>query len=193
MHGCTKPFFHTRGNPEMAKKYGIYIGSSHCEPMLRNTNAEWNRKLQGEYNFLTNRNKILDFWEERIIEGNNMNAIYTLGLRGEHDSQMVGVKGLDNQHRVMNEVISKQRRLIADFCSRNVEKIPQVFIPYKEVLDIYKKGLDLPEDVTLMWCDDNYGYIRYLPDSLERKRSGGSGIYYHVSYRSEERRVGKEC
>ncbi len=64
---------------------------------------------------------------------------------------------------------------------KDVTKVPQVFIPYKEVLDIYHAGLQVPDDVTLMWCDDNYGYIRHFPTAEECARKGGNGVYYHVS------------
>ncbi len=125
MHGCSVPFYFTPGNKEVADKFGIFIGTSHCEPMMRNTNGEWKRDGVGEYDYVHNSAHVLSFWEQRV---------------------------------------------------------PQVFIPYKEVLDVYHAGLQVPDEVTLMWCDDNYGYIRHFPTAEERARKGGNGVYYHISY-----------
>lgn len=182
MHGCSVAFYFTPGNLETARKYGIYIGTSHCEPMLRNTNAEWNSKERGEYNFITNRKGIISFWEERLLELKGDVNLFTLGLRGEHDFPMRGATTTEERKVVLDSVIKVQRQLIAKHINNDVTKVPQVLIPYKEVLDIYKSGLEVPDDVTLMWTDDNYGYLKHFPDSLERLRKGGHGVYNHVSY-----------
>jgi len=182
MHRCSIPFYLVDGNREMADRYGITIGTSHCEPMLCNVNGEWNEEEQGEYDYVTNRDRVLGFWEKRVKETARSNGIYTLGMRGKHDSGMEGVSGIDQQKQYLQQVIDDQRALLKKHSSRDVAEIPQVFIPYKEVLDIYKAGIRVPDDVTLLWCDDNYGYIRHLPDSAERKRKGGNGVYYHFSY-----------
>ncbi len=182
MHKCSVAFYNTPGNKEMADKYGIYVGTSHCEPMMRNTNAEWSREERGRYNYLTNREGLLNFWEERVIELSNSDNIYTLGLRGEHDGKMEGAKDDIERMKVLTNVIADQRQMLATYVNSNVEEISQVFIPYKEVLDAYKLGLQVPEDVTLMWCDDNYGYVRHFPTPEEQTRKGGNGMYYHVSY-----------
>jgi hypothetical protein len=182
MHDCSVAFFLTPGNKEMADKYGIYVGTSHCEPMVRNTNAEWKKHGTGEYNYLTNRENVLKFWEERVTELAGSDNIYTLGIRGVHDSKMLGANTLQEQKDAIDKIIKDQRDMIARIVNPNVEKISQVFIPYKEVLDVYRMGLQVPDDVTLMWTDDNYGYIRHFPDSVERARKGGNGIYNHVSY-----------
>lgn len=179
MHECSVPFFLTPGNREMAEKYGIYIGGSHCEPMASSTAGEWPRRGAGKYDYMANSENVKSFWKSRIKEVAGQEIIYTLGMRGVHDGAMQGAKGIGQQKEVLNKVLSDQRAMLA---SHNLINAPQVFIPYKEVLDIYNSGLDVPEDVTLMWCDDNYGYIRHFPDSVERARKGGNGIYYHVSY-----------
>lgn len=182
MHDCSEAFYLTQGNKEMADKYGIYIGTSHCEPMLRNTNAEWKIAGTGIYDFVNNRSNVLKFWEERTRELAGSDNIYTLGIRGVHDSKMLGANTLQEQKDALDLVIAAQRKMISDIVNPDVTKVSQVFIPYKEVLDVYKIGLKVPDDVTLMWTDDNYGYIRHFPDSVESARKGGNGVYNHVSY-----------
>lgn len=182
MHECTIPFFFVEGNREMATQYGIYMGASHCEPMARNTNGEWRVSGVGDYDYVNNSEAVKQFWRERVEEVAETPVIYTLGMRGVHDGRMNGAKTIDEQRTVLTQVLADQRAMLAELVDSNLINIPQVFIPYKEVLDVYNSGLEVPDDVTLMWCDDNYGYIRHLPDSIERQRSGGHGLYYHVSY-----------
>lgn len=182
MHDCSVAFYLTPGNREVADKYGIYVGTSHCEPMVRNTNAEWKYAGTGEYNYITNRDNVLKFWEERVTELAGSDNIYTLGIRGVHDSKMLGANTLQEQKDAIDRILKDQRDMIARIVNPDVSKVSQVFIPYKEVLDVYRMGLKVPDDVTLMWTDDNYGYIRHFPDSVERVRKGGNGIYNHVSY-----------
>lgn len=182
MHEVTKPFFTVKGNREMADSCGIVLGSSHCEPILRSNTGEWDKKKRGEYNFITNRDNVLDYWKERLVEMKGQEALFTIGMRGIHDGAMEGVKTQEEKLRGLQSVIDNQRELIAKYYQKDVEKVPQVFIPYKEVLQIYENGLSVPEDVTLMWCDDNYGYMTRLSDKEQQQRSGGSGVYYHLSY-----------
>jgi len=182
MHKCTKAFFSVEGNKEMAHKYGILIGTSHCEPILRNNEGEWEDTKYGSYNFLTNKEIIVDYWEERAKEAAPYENIYTIGMRGVHDGKMQGAKTIDEQRQVLEKVFAEQRKIIDQNAGKIHQSVPQVFIPYKEVLDVYDKGLVVPEDVTLIWTDDNYGYIRRLSDEKEQKRSGGAGVYYHISY-----------
>ena len=182
MHGSTLPFFLTEGNREVARQYGIYIGTSHCEPMASNANGEWRVRGNGEYNFISNKENVLDFWRERVEETASQEIIYTLGMRGIHDGPMAGAVTPEEQKQALSEVIAAQREMLSESLGRELTEVPQVFIPYKEVLLTYNEGLEVPEDVTLMWCDDNYGYVRHFPTEEERARSGGNGIYYHVSY-----------
>ncbi len=182
MHECTLPFFMTEGNREAAANYGIFIGSSHCEPMVCNAAGEWSRRGKGDYDYVNNRAEVFKFWEKRIKDVAGQDIIYTLGMRGVHDGKMQGAKTLAEQKSVLTKVIADQRKLLSDYVSEDVSSIPQTFIPYKEVLDIYNTGLKVPEEVTLMWCDDNYGYIRHFPTEKERARKGGNGVYYHISY-----------
>lgn len=182
MHECTLPFFLTEGNRRVAEEYGIFIGSSHCEPMVCSAAGEWRRRGQGDYDYVNNSASVYKFWEDRVKEVAQQGNIYTLGMRGVHDGQMQGAKTVAEQKAVLERVLKDQRGLLQKYGNKDVTAIPQAFIPYKEVLDIYNAGLQVPDDVTLIWCDDNYGYIRHFPTAEERARKGGNGIYYHVSY-----------
>lgn len=182
MHECTLPFFLTEGNRKVAEEYGIFIGSSHCEPMVCSAAGEWRRRGQGDYDYVNNSASVYKFWEDRVKEVAQQGNIYTLGMRGVHDGQMQGAKTVAEQKAVLERVLKDQRGLLQKYVNKDVTTIPQAFIPYKEVLDIYNAGLQVPDDVTLIWCDDNYGYIRHFPTAEERARKGGNGIYYHVSY-----------
>lgn len=182
MHECTLPFFLTKGNREAAKKYGIFMGASHCEPMACNAAGEWKIRGKGAYDYVNNSPAVYQFWENRVKEVAGQEILYTLGMRGVHDGKMQGAKTVEEQKAVLDRVFVDQRGLLEKYVNKDVTQVPQVFIPYKEVLDIYHAGLQVPEDVTLMWCDDNYGYIRHFPTAEERARKGGNGVYYHVSY-----------
>src|SRR5574344_2315886 len=182
MHECTKPFFLTEGNREVAAKYGIYIGGSHCEPMACSAAVEWGARGKGEYDYVNNRQGVHDFWESRVKEVAKQEILYTIGMRGVHDGKMQGANSVEEQKNVLTTAFKDQRELLTKYVNKDRESVPQVFIPYKEILDVYNAGLQVPDDVTLMWCDDNYGYIRHFPTSEENMRKGGNGIYYHVSY-----------
>ena len=182
MHDVSPGFFTVKGNKEMADSFGILIGTSHCEPLLRNNVAEWNVKERGAYNYITNRDAVKRYWAERLKEVKGSEEFFTIGMRGIHDGAMEGVKTPEEKLNGLQQVIDDQRELIRKYYSKDVEKVPQVFIPYKEVLEIYESGLRVPDDVTLMWCDDNYGYLTRLPDAEQQKRKGGGGVYYHLSY-----------
>ena len=182
MHEQTLPFFLTAGNAELASRYGIYLGSSHCEPLACDVAGEWPRRGQGDYNWATNSNAVTAFWERRVAETANLPMVYTLGMRGVHDGAMQGYEDADESRRALEQVITTQRGILGKYITKSLYMVPQVFIPYKEVMDQYKAGLHVPDDVTLMWTDDNYGYIRHFPNERERARSGGNGVYYHISY-----------
>lgn len=182
MHECTVPFYFVKGNREMADKYGIVVGTSHCEPLARNSAAEWDVAGTGDYNFITNRDNVLNYWSERLIEQKNSENIFTVGMRGKHDGMMQGVKTLKEHKAALSEIIPAQQKLLGTYINPKPSEVPQVFIPYKEVLDVYNDGLEVPGHITLIWCDDNFGYIKRLSDEDEQRRSGSSGVYYHVSY-----------
>lgn len=184
MHPCTKAFFKIPGNKEMASKYSIVVGTSHAEPMLRNNVDEWDREKFGDYNYFTNRHNVKKYWQERLdtLKASNSEFIVTLGMRGIHDSGMEGSKDKQEQVNMLQQIIYDQREMLATTFEKPVESIPQVLIPYKEVLDLYDLGMELPDDITLMCTDDNYGYMRRHNNRTEQKRKGGGGVYYHASY-----------
>lgn len=182
MHPSTKPFFFYQKNKQIALDYSIIIGSSHAEPMLRNNVGEWDSKTMGPFNYITNRDSVYAYWDSRVKESGSNEVIYTLGMRGIHDSGMEGVKSPKEAVSLLTGIIEDQRNMLTKHFHTGITTMPQVFTAYKEVLDIYDIGLKIPDDVTLVWPDDNYGYIQRLNDSMEQQRSGGSGIYYHASY-----------
>lgn len=182
MHDCTKAFFKIPGNAKVAEDYSIMIGSSHAEPMLRNNVGEWDEKAMGHFNYITNKETVYKYWEDRVKESSGINVIYSLGMRGVHDSKMEGVKDSKEAVPLLESIIKDQRELLTKYLKKDVSAIPQVFTAYKEVLEIYDNDLKLPDDVTLVWPDDNYGYIQRLNNKQEMNRPGGSGVYYHASY-----------
>ena len=181
MHPCSKSFWLFKGNPEMARKYDIVIGSSHCEPLLTNSAAEW-KKNMGAYNFATNKDGVMRYLAKRVGESKGMDVIYTMGMRGIHDLPIQGYTTTEDKVRGLTDIIASERKLLADSINLDVTKVPQMFCPYKEVLDAYNAGLKVPEDIMMCWVNDNHGYIRQLPNTEEQARSGGNGIYYHLSY-----------
>ncbi|WPO78451.1 glycosyl hydrolase 115 family protein [Flavobacterium sp. KACC 22761] len=184
MHPSTKGFFTIAGNKEMAQKYHIVIGSSHAEPMLRNNVDEWKPKIYGDYNYFTNKTQVDKYWQERLdeLKSAQNETIMTLGMRGVHDSKMEGAKDLNESISMVEKIIQNQREMLSNTFKKPLAEIPQAFVPYKEVLELYDNGLKVPSDITLVWPDDNYGYIRRLSNEDEQKRAGGSGVYYHISY-----------
>lgn len=183
MHPGTVAFFNTPGAKAMADSCGIAIGTSHCEPLLRNNVEEWDVKKRGPYNYITNKQAVTDYWVERLkeVKGSLGGNMFTIGMRGIHDGSMEGVKTMKEKFEALQQVIDDQQTLISRYIGKP-EKQMQVFVPYKEVLEIYERGLKVPDYVTLMWCDDNYGYMMRLSNSQEQQRSGGGGVYYHLSY-----------
>lgn len=184
MHPSTKGFFTISGNKEMAQKYHIVIGSSHAEPMLRNNVDEWKPKTHGDYNYFTNKTQVDKYWQDRLDELKlaQNETIMTLGMRGVHDSKMEGAKDLKESIDMVEKIMVNQREMLSNTFQKPLASIPQAFVPYKEVLELYDNGLKVPSDITLVWPDDNYGYIRRLSNEEEQKRVGGSGVYYHISY-----------
>jgi len=181
MHACTKPFNSFPEDARLAGDYGIVMGSSHAEPMLRDNVGEWTAP-QEEYNYVTNRADVLRYWEERVAANGRYENIYTLGMRGIHDSPIVGPKTDAERVQTLEQIFADQRALLAEYVNPDVTQVAQAFMPYKEVLRLYHEGLRVPDDVTIVWPDDNFGYIRQFPTPAERQRSGGFGVYYHISY-----------
>lgn len=189
MHPCTKAFYYYPNNPKVADDYAIVVGGSHCEPMLRNNVFEWTEHYEkeygqkpGEWRYDLNKTQIYNYWNDRVKQAVGFESMYTVGMRGIHDGSMPGPKDPDAKLKLLSDVIVDQRSILANNFHKEPTTIPQVFIPYKEVLSLYRRGLQLPDDVTIIWPDDNHGYIRQLPNEKEQKRSGGHGVYYHLSY-----------
>lgn len=178
MHKVTQPFNANPANAALADRYAIVMGSSHAEPMLRNNVGEWNAP-PADFDYVRNRDGVRAYWDNRVKANADYESVWTLGMRGIHDSGMVGPKTLEERRAALEQIFADQR---ATLSAAGKPDAPQVFTPYKEVLDIYRAGLKVPDDVTLMWPDDNFGYIRHFPDAAERARKGGSGVYYHLSY-----------
>ena len=182
MHPGTTAFNSFPENAKLANEYGIVMGSSHCEQMLRNNVSEWDEKQFGEYDFAHNPGGVLKYWEQRVRENGKFENIYTLGMRGIHDGGMPGGGTVQEKSERLHQIIQDQREMLSRLVNTNLDQVPQIFCPYKEVLELYRFAPDIPEDITIVWPDDNYGYIRQFSNPRERARSGGAGVNYHVSY-----------
>ena len=192
MHPGTQAFNADPENARLADEYAIVMGSSHCEQMLRNNEGEWkavNQQAQakgekglGDFNYITNRKTMQDYWETRVKTNGRYENTYTLGLRGIHDYPMEGANSTAERVALMQQAIDDQRDMLRRNIKKPLEEIPQVLCTYEEVLDAYHNGLQVPDDITLLWSDDKHGYCRNLCNPQEMQRKGGAGIYYHLSY-----------
>ncbi|MCF7956897.1 MAG: glycosyl hydrolase 115 family protein [Phycisphaerae bacterium] len=180
MHQKTIPFNTYEQNKVVADEYAIVMGSSHIEPMLRNNmgGAEWDVEYPGqEWNYVKNRDSIYEYWEKRAKANGKYDNIWTLGKRGQDDHA-----GSDITVPVLEQIFADQREILKKWVNPDITRVPQVLIPYTEVLGLYNKGLKVPDDVIICWPDDNFGNIRQLPNEKEQNRPGGSGIYYHFQW-----------
>lgn len=214
-------------NRENADDYGIIVGTSHCEPMMRNGTAEWGEFLQ-ENGYLTDvdfkkaigegkvdnwmyeynsknpdkpsiprydysENTVLvggetqkafinRYWEESVKAYKDDAVSYTLGMRGIHDAGFRTANASTNQEKlaVLQEAVDSQVEMMEK--NQVNDEAFSIFIPYKEVLPLYEMGLKVPDETTIVWSEDNHGFIRRFPTEAENQRSGGSGVYYHLSY-----------
>lgn len=182
MHEASLAFHRLPENRLVADTFAIVMGSSHCEPLLLNTASEWDRGKFGAWDYNNNRRGVDSVLNARAQVLAPFENVYTLALRGLHDVAMTGSDDMLERKNTMQAALMAQRQMVAQATGRPAETIPQAFTPYKEVLDVYDKGLQLPDDVTIIWPDDNYGYMKRLSSPDEQKRSGRSGVYYHASY-----------
>ncbi|MDE6696294.1 MAG: glycosyl hydrolase 115 family protein [Muribaculaceae bacterium] len=184
MHSCTGAFYSHPDSKVVADQYGIIITTSHCEPMLFNNAAksEWDNDIDGVWDYGLNGETIRKKFHDRLEEASPYENLYTIGMRGLHDEAMSRSRPLEEKLDLLHQVIDYQRGLLSSKFNCPAEEVPQIFVPYKETLDLYRKGLEIPDDVTIVWPDDNYGYMKGLSNPEERKRKGGSGVYYHTSY-----------
>ena len=166
-------------NEKTADEMGIVMSTSHHEPMARN-HQEYarNRKGWGPWNYQKNKANLQKFFREGIERMKGTEQIVTIGMRGDGDEAM----SAEADTKLMSQIINDQRKIIADVTGRKASETPQVWALYKEVLDYYDKGMKVPDDVTLLLCDDNWGDVRRVPNAKERKHKGGWGLYYHVDY-----------
>ena len=166
-------------NEKTADEMGVVMSTSHHEPMARN-HQEYarNRKGWGPWNYQKNKTNLQKFFREGIERMKGTEQIVTIGMRGDGDEAM----SEEADTKLMTNIINDQRKIIADVTGKKASETPQVWALYKEVLDYYDKGMKVPDDVTLLLCDDNWGNVRRVPNAKERKHKGGWGLYYHVDY-----------
>lgn len=165
-------------NMILADEYGIVMSTSHHEPMMR-ADKEWNRYGKGPWEYSKNAENLYNFWVEGAKRNKPYESIYTLGMRGQQDEPMSEGENVE----LLEKIVRDQREILTQvFDDRPVTEVPQVWALYKEVQGFYERGMRVPDDVILLWCDDNWGNIRRLPTPEERKRSGGAGVYYHFDY-----------
>ncbi|MGL6313400.1 glycosyl hydrolase 115 family protein [Vibrio sp. WXL103] len=212
MHGISNYFFEAKDdhgiaiNPHLATEYGIYIGASHCENMGRNNLSEWwgwaaanKDKYDAEglpiWDYSVNPLAIEAYWMERLVEAKDFNMIYTLGMRGVHDSPFKHENlinpTLADKSALLQKIIDRQREMIAEVFGAE-DAVPQIFVPYEEVGELYNgestngeetsQGVDIPQDVIIVMTEDNFGYVRQTPRPHEQERVAGNGLYYHLAY-----------
>lgn len=182
MHPVSTSLNQIPENKLVADTFAIVMGSTHCEPLLLNTASEWDTQTMGPWNYDKNKEGINRVLTQRVRENSPYENVYTLALRGLHDGAMSTTLPMHEKVRMLQQALLDQRQILAENIDRPVETVPQAFTPYKEVLEIYSNGLELPDDVTIVWPDDNYGYMKRLSGVREQRRTGRSGVYYHVSY-----------
>lgn len=165
-------------NMKTADDMGVIVGTSHHEPMSR-SQQEWHRpKKKGAWNYSTNRRMLDDFWYGGVKRNSHTEDIITIGMRGDGDEAMSEERNV----KLMEDIVAGQRRLIAKAHGKPAKEVAQVWALYKEVMDYYDDGMRVPDDVTMLLCDDNWGNVRRVPSAKDRNRKGGWGLYYHVDY-----------
>jgi len=170
-------------NPRIADEYGIVMGTSHHEPMMR-AQAEWtkhgNTYGNGEWNYVANGEGLRTFWTDGVTRNKDYENIYTVGMRGDGDMAMPDAGGMEANKKLLEQIIADQRQILAKHVNPDPTKLPQIWALFTEVQKYYDAGLRVPDDVTLLFTDDNVGNLRRVPTPEERTRSGGAGIYYHM-------------
>ncbi len=164
-------------NPALADEYGVVVSTSHHEPLMR-AHAEWAQFGHGPWNYAKNKPTLQSFWREGVARMGDYESIVTIGMRGDGDEPMSEEANIT----LLEEIVKDQRGIIADVTGKPVEQTPQVWALYKEVQEYFDKGMRVPDDMTLLLCDDNWGNLRRLPKPGDPHRAGGYGIYYHYDY-----------
>jgi len=170
-------------NAPLADEYGVVIGSSHHEPLMR-AHDEWRRYgNKGAWNYSSNAASLKSFWETGIRRMGQNESIVTVGMRGDGDEPMSEGSNI----ALLEKIVKDQRQIIAEVTKKDITATPQLWALYKEVQEYYDKGMRVPDDITLLLCDDNWGNIRKLPKLTDKPRTGGYGIYYHFDYVGDPR------
>jgi hypothetical protein len=164
-------------NGPLADKLGIVMSTSHHEPLGR-AQAEWHKYGSGPWDYTKNEEVLKDFWQKGMERNKNWETIVTVGMRGDGDEAMEEGTNIS----LLENIVKDQRKIISDVSGKKPEETPQVWALYKEVQDYYDAGMRVPDDVTLLLCDDNWGDVRKLPDVNAPVHKGGYGMYYHVDY-----------
>lgn len=164
-------------NDVLADEYGIVMSTSHHEPMMR-AHEEWSRYKGGDWNYKTNKEKLREFWRGGIERMDNKESVVTVGMRGDGDEAMSEETAVD----LLQTIVADQRKIIEEVTGKPAKETPQVWAVYKEVQDYYDKGMRVDDDITILFCDDNWGNIRILPKKEDLNREGGYGIYYHFDF-----------
>jgi beta-xylosidase len=164
-------------SPRLADEYGIVIGTSHHEPMMR-AHDEWRRYGSGPWDYTKNDSTLRDFWRRGIQRMGANESVVTVGMRGDGDAPMSDKADIG----LLERIVGDQRKILAEVTGKDPSRIPQLWALYKEVQEYYDRGMRVPDDVTLLLCDDNWGNLRKLPSLAEKPRAGGYGIYYHFDY-----------
>lgn len=199
MHHTSDAFNDHEGNRILADYYGIVIGTSHVDMMMRNNNNEWDNFVAQykrdhnyhgviEYDYTVNPEILQEYWRSAVRMYKDYEVQYSLGMRGKHDvafttANIDQAPWYGDKVKLLEQIIKDQRQILREELNNpTLEDVFMIFTPYKEVQEIYNQGLELPEDVTVLWVDDNHGFIRQLSNDRERARRGGSGVYFHNSY-----------
>lgn len=164
-------------NPLLADEYGVVISYTHHEPMMR-AHVEWSRYGKGPWDYTKNKANLDAFWREGVERNLGNESFVTIGMRGDGDEAMSDNRNID----LLTDIINNQRRIIEEVSEKPADETPQIWALYKEVQDYYDMGMRVPDDITLLYCDDNWGNVRRMPGDEERERKGGLGMYYHFDY-----------
>ena len=164
-------------NAPLADMYGVVIGTTHHEPLMR-AHVEWSRYGHGPWDYSRNADTLREFWREGMERMGDYESIVSIGMRGDGDAPMTRGTAI----ALLESIVAEQRNIIGETTGKDPAEVPQLWALYKEVQEYYDQGMRVPDDVTLLLCDDNWGNLRKLPLPEERHRSGGYGIYYHFDY-----------
>ncbi|EIW74204.1 glycoside hydrolase family 115 protein [Coniophora puteana RWD-64-598 SS2] len=162
-------------NQYYADMYGVVMGTSHEEPIMRSLPVEWDLFGTGPYDYVANKQNVYDFWVAGAKRGAPYENIYTMGMRGLGDLPLGDTINIP----LLEGIVSDQRQILSDYVNNNVTAIPQMWCLYQEVIGYYEDGMTVPDDVTLLWADDTWGNNERYPLYNETSRAGGAGIYYH--------------